>query len=132
MLILQNDFEFLKKKNYPKNSNIKIFGQVSSEKKLIKFYDNSDIFILPSYTEAYPQVILESLARLKPVIIFEDIKHVKSNYKGIFISKRDSINLKKTIYHILKNYSKIQKEMTKNMFVTKKEFQKKLINIVDE
>ena len=115
-----------------KNKNINFIKELSNQRKIINLYDNHNIFILPSYTEGSPKVILESLARKKPIIIFEDIKHVKSNFKGIFISKRDPINLKKTIYHILKNYSKIQKEMTKNMLTTKKDFQKKLINIVDE
>ena len=115
-----------------KTKNINFIKELSNQRKIINLYDNHNIFILPSYTEGSPKVILESLARKKPIIIFEDIKHVKSNFKGIFISKRDPINLKKTIYHILKNYSKIQKEMTKNMLTTKKDFQKKLINIVDE
>ena len=45
------------------------------EKKnnMIKFYDNSNIFILPSFTEGHPMVLLESLARLRPVIIFNEI-----------------------------------------------------------
>ncbi len=120
--------------NYPskKIKNVKFIKELSNQKKIINLYDNHNIFILPSYTEGSPKVILESLVRKKPVIIFEDIKHVKTTYKGVFISKRDSINLKKTINYILKNYSKIQKEMRKNTLITKKQFQKKLINIVDE
>ena len=34
-------------------------------------------------------VLLESLARNRPVIIFEEIEHVIGDKKGIFISKRD-------------------------------------------
>ena len=49
---------------------------------LIKIYDNHNIFILPSFTEAHPKVIDESLARLRPVIIFEEIKHIIQNRKG--------------------------------------------------
>ena len=59
LTMVGNDFKYLKKNQYPKNKNIKIYGQVSSTQKLIKFYNDSDIFILPSYVEAYPQVILE-------------------------------------------------------------------------
>ena len=36
------------KKSIPKNRNIKIYGQVSSTQELIKFYNDTDIFILPS------------------------------------------------------------------------------------
>ncbi len=117
---------------FKKSKNIKFIKELSNQIKIINLYDSHNIFILPSYTEGSPKVILESLVRKKPIIIFEDIKHVKSNYKGIFISKRDSVNLKRTIYYILKNYSKIQNDMSKNILTTKKEFQKKLINIVDE
>ena len=115
-----------------KAKNINFIKELSNQRKIINLYDNHNIFILPSFTEGSPKVILESLVRKKPIIVFEDIKHVKSNFKGIFISKRDPINLKRTINRILKNYSKIQKEMNKNMLTTKKDFQKKLINIVDE
>ena len=36
-------------------------------------YDAHNIFILPSFTEAHPKVVDESLARMRPVIIFEDV-----------------------------------------------------------
>ena len=34
-------------------------------------------------------VLLEALARRRPVIIFEDIRHVAENKKGVFVSKRN-------------------------------------------
>ena len=111
--------------------NIKYIKEITNQKKIINLYDKHNIFILPSYTEGSPKVVLESLARKKPVIIFNDIKHVKADFKGIFICERNIINLKNTIYHILKNYSKIQKEMNKNRLTTKKIFQRKLTNILD-
>ena len=43
--------------------NIKFFGYISKENDLIDIYDNHNITILPSYTEAHPYVIDESLAR---------------------------------------------------------------------
>ena len=69
----------------------------------------TQIFILPSYTEGFPKVISESLARLKPIIIFEEIKHVLNNRYGIFVCKRDDKYLTKTIDYILRNYKNIQK-----------------------
>ena len=111
--------------------NIKFIKEISNQKKIINLYDEHNIFILPSYTEGSPKVILESLARKKPVIIFNDIKHVKSGFKGIFICERNIINLKNTINHILKNYLKIQKEMNKNKLMTKKIFQRKLTDILN-
>ena len=89
---------------------------------LINCYDQHNIFILPSFTEAHPKVIDESLARLRPVIIFEEIKHIVQNRKGIFVSKRNSKSLLETINFITKNYESIQKSMQTNTLPTKKNF----------
>jgi len=77
-------------------------------------------------------VILESLARKKPIIIFNEIRHVKKNFKGIFMTKRNTNNLKNTIIHIVKNYSKIQNDIEKNTLITKKNFQNKFVDILND
>ena len=69
-------------RNFKKILRLHILNK-SQKKKIINFYDNHNIFILPSFTEGAPKVILESLARLRPVIVFNEIKHVKMNFKGI-------------------------------------------------
>ena len=89
-----------------------------------------NIFILPSFTEAHPKVIDESLVRLRPVIIFDEIKHIIQNRKGIFVSKRDNKSLQETINFIMKNYINIQGSMTKNILPTKKEFILQMSNIL--
>ena len=66
-------------------SNLKIFPNQNIKSKLIKYYDDHNIFILPSFTEGHPMVLLEALARRRPVIVFDDIKHVIGNKKGIFV-----------------------------------------------
>ena len=103
-------------------SNVKIFPQQSNKLKLIKYYDDNNIFILPSFTEGHPMVLLEALARRRPVIIFEDIKHVIGDKKGIFVSKRNFVNLLGTLNQIKKNYKKIQNDIRKNKLPTNKEF----------
>ena len=113
-----------------KNKKIHYHLETSKKKKIIKFFDKNNIFILPSYTEGYPKVVLESLSRLRPVIIFKEISHVKSSFKGIFISKRNSKSLQKTIIFILNNYIKIQKSMKKNKIPTKLNFQTNLKNLI--
>ena len=113
-------------------SNVKIFQQQSNKLKLIKYYDDNNIFILPSFTEGHPMVLLEALARRRPVIIFEDIKHVIGNKKGIFVSKRNFVNLLGTLNHIKKNYKKIQNDMRKNKLPTNKEFIDKFGKLIDE
>ena len=106
--------ESRKKNSFLINKNIKLLGYASEEKDLVNIYDEHNITILPSYTEAYPYVIEESLSRRRPVIIFQDIDYVKKNKFGIFVSKRDVDSVTKTINHILSNYSNIQKDIEKN------------------
>ena len=69
-------------------------------------------------------VLLESLARFRPVIIFEEISHVVGSKKGIFIAKRNSESLFEKIEYIRSNYSKIQEDMKNNNLPLKKDFLK--------
>ncbi len=113
-------------------SNVKIHLTQSNKAKLIKYYDDHNIFILPSFTEGYPMVLLEALARRRPVIVFEEIKHIVGNKKGIFISKRNFVNLLGTLNHIKKNYKKIQIEMRKNKLPSNKEFIEKFVKSISD
>ena len=128
LTIAGTEKKFIHKKYYSKN--IKYIGSVSNVLKLIDVYDKSQIFILPSYIEGFPKVISESLARLKPVIIFEDIKYVIHSRKGIFVCKRNEKSLRKTISYIFKNYKKIQKQIKNNYFFTKKNFMEELVDSI--
>ena len=78
-------------------ARINYVGYVNDASDLINIYDNHNIFILPSFTEAHPQVLYESLARMRPVIIFEEINHVTKHQEGIFTSKRNAHSLSNTI-----------------------------------
>ena len=121
--MIGNDYKYFKKKFYPKNSNIKISGELVNNKELIKCYDDCDIFILPSYAEAYPQVILESLSRLKPVIVFNEIKFLKKTFSvGVYSSPRNTKGLQKVINKIIFNYSKIQNRIFKQKIFTQENF----------
>ena len=104
------------------NNKVNYIGHGYDASELIKIYDNHNISILPSFTEAHPKVIDESLARTRPVIIFEEIKHIIQNRKGIFVSKRNVKSLLETIEFIMKNYISIQESMKENKLPTKKEF----------
>ena len=77
-------------------------------------------------------VILEALARRRPVVIFDDIEHVKGDKKGIFVSKRNFISFLGTLNNIKKNYKKIQIDMKKNKLPTNKEFIDKFIKLIDD
>jgi len=114
-------------KNYKK---INFLNYLSDPSELIKIYDNHNILILPSFTEAHPKVIDESLARKRPVIIFQEISHVVQNRIGVFVSERNVSSLSNTIDFIMKNYSKIQNEMISNNLPTKQTFIYEISNIL--
>jgi glycosyltransferase involved in cell wall biosynthesis len=110
--------------------NIKFYNFFSKSKYLIEQYDKCHIFILPSYTEAHPKVIDEALARFRPVIIFDDIKHIVSGRVGIFVCKRNSTDLNNKILYIYKNYSRIIRKISNNNLPTKKIFLQNLHKII--
>ena len=67
---------------------------------------------------------------MRPIIIFEEIHHVIKNKKGIFVSKRNAKSLQETIDFIMKNYTSIQENMSKNKLPTKEEFISQMSNIL--
>ena len=124
LTMVGNDFKYLKKNQYPKNKNINILGQISSTQKLINFYNDSDIFILPSYVEAYPQVILESLSRLKPIIVFNEIEYLKKTFSfGLINCERNINDFEKTLKKTIHDYNKIQREILKKEVYSLKNFE---------
>jgi len=110
--------------------NVNVYEVENNEQNLIKFYDEHNIFILPSYTEGHPMALLEALSRLRPVIIFKDIEHVVGDKKGIFIADRNYSSLLEQISYIKKNYKNIQQEMKKNKLPTKEEFLFKFCDLI--
>tara|TARA_Y100000816_G_scaffold287385_1_gene270022 strand:+ start:6483 stop:7478 length:996 start_codon:yes stop_codon:yes gene_type:complete len=129
LIILGNDKKFIPKKYFANNIYYKTSTSDLSE--LIQIYDSAKIFILPSYIEGFPKVISESLARLRPVIIFDEIKYVIHERDGIFVSERNEESLRKTINHIFKNYVEIQEKIKKNYFYTKDNFKKELLEAIN-
>lgn len=120
-----------KKTKQFEKSNINFINFLSSSDELIKEYDKNHILLLPSYTEAHPKVVDESLARFRPVIIFEDIKHIVGNRLGVFISKREYNDFLKVVGFILSNYKKIIDDISKNNLPTKKNFIQELSKIIN-
>ena len=117
-------------KNQIRNK-IKYIGHGYDANELVKIYDKHNISILPSFTEAHPKVIDESLSRKRPVIIFKEIEHIIQNRKGIFVANRNANSLMETISFIMKNYKNIQASMEENKLPTKKEFISKMSNILN-
>ena len=94
---------------------------------------------IPGLKVAMPSSAYEAKGLMKtairdtnPVVIFEDIKHVVGDKKGIFVTKRNFLSFLGTLNNIKKNYKKIQKEMKKNKLPTNKEFIDKFIKLIDD
>ena len=109
------------------NNRVKFFYFFRNVSNLIRQFDNCHIFVLPSYTEAHPKVIDEALSRIRPVIVFRDIKHVAKDRFGVFVVDRDLNQFIKKINYINKNYKKICKKIYTNILPKKKDF---LLNLV--
>ena len=122
----QNEFRTLMKNT----NNIKFPGYISNRQDLITTYDNHNILILPSYTEGQPYVVDESLVRRRPVLIFEDIAHIIKDTKWIFVSKRDPKSFVETTNFIMRNYTKIQKDIEQNDFPLEKDMFKQISDII--
>ena len=115
--------DYLKVHSYLKDNNISI-------PKIYDQYDKHNIFVLPSFTESYSQVIDESISRLRPVIIFKEISHIIGSRKGVYISERDEVSFLKKINFIMKNYKSIQKKIRQNVLPTKDIFLKEIANAI--
>ena len=118
--------------NIINQSNVNIYEIETNEQNLIKFYDDHSIFVLPSFTEGHPMALLESLSRLRPVIIFKEIEHVVGNKKGIFVAERSTQSLFKVIEHIKDNYKNIQITMKDNCLPTKVNFIKEFEKLISD
>lgn len=101
-----------------------------TEKSLVEAYDKNNILILPSFTEGHPQVLDEALSRLKPVIVFNEISHVKRDREGVFVCERNIKDFKKTIDYVMNNFDLIQSKIKKNKLPDRKSFLKELENLI--
>ncbi len=115
-----------------KQNNVNVYDIENNVENLIKFYDNHNIFVLPSYTEGHPMALLEALSRFKPVIIFKEIEHVIEGKKGIFVAERNSRNFLEKVSYIMNNYEAIQRDMKENTLPTKSDFLKEISKLVSD
>ena len=99
-----------------------VFTGYISNKKLLKLYSSSDVFVSASDTETQGLVILEAMSRGCPVIArnalgFKDVIHNKKN--GILFDTEDE--LVKNIL-LLNNNNKLRKSLVNNGYETVKMF----------
>lgn len=107
------------------NKNIIDHGVIKYE-EVYKYYDKCGIFLLPSYTEAFPLVILEAMAR-GLVILTSNLpgirEIIKEGKNGFLFNPGDINEIKKIIIYLKKNPDKI-KEISKNNLLEVLKFEK--------
>lgn len=113
------------------SERVHFMGYVSGNQALIDIYDQHNIMVLPSYTEAHPHVLDEALARHRPVIVFEDIAYVVQGKKGVFVAKRNPQSLLQTIHAIIQNYVNISVAMSQNALPTRQSMIKQIASVID-
>ena len=99
--------------------NLRIFVKLP-EKDLISAYKNCDIFVLPSFQEGLPTVLLEAMAAKKPVVTtnVSGIPYlIKDGFNGMMVNPRDSVALATKIEKLLKN-EKLAREIAENGYQT--------------
>ena len=111
------------------DDRIRLINFIKNEKELINVYDSANIFILPSYTEAHPKVIDESLSRMRPVVIFNDIKYVIQDRYGVFSINRNHQELVKIFNYLKNNNKKVFHQLKKNKLPQRKDFLKSLYEL---
>src|SRR3989344_547483 len=98
--------------------------------KLPSFLNSADIFVLPSFIEGHPKILLEAMSTGLPCIgsRVEGIKEIISHNKNGILTSTNSEGIKKSIRYLLKNHYLAQR-LGKNArkYVTENLDSKKLL-----
>ena len=124
-----------------KSSKINFFNAIYKNSEKIKLFEKYDLFVLPTSSENFGIVILESLARGLPVLTTSSVPWnsikvnnagwiIKNDYSKLVMILRKIFKSKKNIFHIKsKNAIELAKKYSwKNVVKTYEETYKTLLN----
>ena len=111
----------LSKKNNLKNVS---FFRFQNQKKLLKFYQNSDVFIMPSRLEPWGLTVNEAMSAGNAIIYSDKVGSnfdlVKKNINGYTFINNSSKDLAKKILLIYKKRKKIKKFKSNSLKIISK------------
>lgn len=103
------------------NSNINYIGYIPN-KDLIKFYNNSDLFILPSLSESFGMVIAEAMCCGLPVVTTRNASWIiEDRYDGFIINENSTTSIEALMEELIKN-SDILAEISDNAVNTARNY----------
>jgi len=114
--------------------DVRFLGYVRDNAELSRLYQGSDVFILPSYTEGVPKVILEAMANGLPVVttaVGGIPEIVQDGLNGLLVPAGDAEAICDSIHRILID-NQLRIKLIENAYETVKEYtiEKQTANII--
>lgn len=84
--------------------NVRFLGYVREDAELSRLYQESDVFILPSFTEGVPKVILEAMANGLPVVatsVGGIPEIIQNGENGLLVPPGDAEGICESVYRLL-------------------------------
>ena len=118
--------KFFKNKSIELNikNNVNWIGYIKHGSEIFDYYKNSDILVLPSYTEGFPRVFWESAAHSLPCIITKVggvPKLLKHKKHAFLISKKNSKTIYDAILTIIRSNS-LRERIIRNAYKLSKKY----------
>jgi glycosyltransferase involved in cell wall biosynthesis len=130
--------------NFPKKIKKKIINKINKntsiewhgpKKNIHKYYEEASVFVLPSFSEGNPKVVMEAMASGLPVITTENAPSIIENQRSGFIVPIRNSNIISKKIEFLHNNPQIAKKMGENArkaIENKKPFGEKIFEIYKE
>lgn len=123
---------------YQINESVIFTGKISPE-EIQNYYQMADIFVLPSYTEGLPLVVVEAMACGLPIVascVGGIPEVVENNENGFLISPRNVGELKTKLEQLIVNQDLREKFGSKSLEIVNENFNidykvKKMINLYE-